>query len=313
MHIAARRRLRAQRSGHEHKQGQCATRDDRHHLARFFADFPVDFFVDFFAGFFAGRGSVLVADFFADFVAAVLVRRLLRRSSVPTSVDSSPISLPTSWSTSSLFRRTESASVGTRQPLPQPHTTKNGILIRTARGRLRHLDELSRVAAAEHNAITEQRSTEEIAHLVHMLLPAHVAQFFQAGVAEVLLVALLFPIWQVRDLQRLHAPVFNDRRSEARAEAEEQHAAAGVAAECLHGGVVDAPDRLAERLLEIEGGPASADVHRLTERAIVLHRPWVAERDGLVVPGFRELEHLADHLGRRHGGPGRDAVCHAIP
>ena len=45
----------------------------------------------------------------------------------------------------------------------------------------------------------------------------------------------------MRELERDDAPVVDQRGAETRAEPEEQHAAALVAAECLHGGVVRVP------------------------------------------------------------------------
>ena len=76
-------------------------------------------------------------------------------------------------------------------------------------------------------------------------LPPVFAERFQAALAEQVLERLIL-VRQVRELERDDAAVVDERGAEARAEAEEQHAAAFVAAERLHGRVVQDPDGLAE-------------------------------------------------------------------
>ena len=70
----------------------------------------------------------------------------------------------------------------------------------------------------------------------------------------------------------------------AGAQAEEQHPAAVVAAQRLHGGVVDDPHRPFERGGEVEADPAGAEVARLGPRAVVADLAGVADRDGAVLP-----------------------------
>ena len=93
-------------------------------------------------------------------------------------------------------------------------------------------------------------------------------------------------------------PVDDQRRPEARSEPEEEHPPAVVAAERLHGRVVDELRRLAERGLEVESDPALAEVDRLADDAPVHDRRRHADRDADVLPVRRHLEHAVDHLLR---------------
>ena len=189
----------------------------------------------------------------------------------------------------------------------------NCILVRAACGRIGQCHKLAGISSAQHDAVTEQCCAEQVADAMHMLLPTLVAEPQQARLAEVVLVASALAIRQVRNLQRLHPPVIHDRRAESGAKSQEQHAAAGIAAQCLHRCIVDALHGLAECLLEVEGRPATTDIDRLAKWTVVLHRPRIPERDGLVVPVFRGFEDAARHVGRRHRGARRDALGGTIP
>ncbi len=90
--------------------------------------------------------------------------------------------------------------------------------------------------------------------------------------------------------------------AEARAEAEEQHPPAPVAAERLHDRVVDEPDRLAERPLVVEADPAPAEVRGLLRGVAVGHRPREADRDRVVRPVG---DGLPDRRRHARGGEGR--------
>ena len=76
-----------------------------------------------------------------------------------------------------------------------------------------------------------------------------------------------FLIGQVREFHRLEHAIDDERGAESGAEAEEEHAAALVAAQRLHRRVVDDANGTPERLLEVEADPALAQVPRLASRA----------------------------------------------
>src|SRR5262249_57260266 len=129
------------------------------------------------------------------------------------------------------------------------------------------------VAAAEYHIVDVQRLTETVDHIEHVPAPFLLAGALQAGLADIVLVALTFLVRQVRELHRLEHAVDDQRGPEAGAEPEEQHAAALVAAQRLHGGIVDHPYRPAECLLEVEADPASAEIHRLRPPPFAHPRP----------------------------------------
>jgi len=98
----------------------------------------------------------------------------------------------------------------------------------------------------------------------------------------------------------------NERGAKASAQAEEQHAAAAVAAECLHGSVVDDFDRTTERLLEVETDPPGPEVRRFVKRFSAHDGSGVSDGDDRVIPVASGFLHFFDHLLWRHPRAGRD-------
>ena len=76
----------------------------------------------------------------------------------------------------------------------------------------------------------------------------------------------------------------DERRAQAGAEAEEEHSAALVSAQRLHGGVVDDAHRLAEAGLQVEAEPAGAEVDRLLGDLAADDRRREAHGNGVVGP-----------------------------
>ena len=101
-------------------------------------------------------------------------------------------------------------------------------------------------------------------------------------------------------------------RAEARADAEEEHSAAFIAAEGLHGSVVDEADRLAEGLLVGKVDPSGSEIVGLGEGTIVDDRAWVADGDAVVIPALGGGENIFRHLLGSHGGTGRNFDGNAL-
>ena len=141
----------------------------------------------------------------------------------------------------------------------------------------RQLAELSRVAAAEHDVVGQDSRREVRDGLEHVLLPALVPVALLPGLADVVLERRL-PVREVPQLHRRDDAVEDHRRAEPGAEPEEEHAPALVAAERLHGRVVDDLRRLAEGRLEVEPDPALAEVDRLADDLTVPHGRGHARR-----------------------------------
>jgi len=110
----------------------------------------------------------------------------------------------------------------------------------------------------------------------------------------------------MRQLHRLEHAVDDQRGADAGAEAEEQHAAAVVAAERLHRRVVDHADRTSERAREVEADPAAAEIHRLGHRLSVHDDAGISNRDDVELPVLDGGEHALHHLRRREVGSRRD-------
>src|SRR5262249_44311252 len=94
--------------------------------------------------------------------------------------------------------------------------------------------------------------------------------------------------------------------SQARAQAQEEHLPASVAAESLHRSIVHEPDGTTECLPEVESDPAKAQVVRFGDRMIVQDGTRVADRHYVELPSLGKFVDSIDHLLRRHRGPGGD-------
>src|SRR5262249_21655414 len=120
--------------------------------------------------------------------------------------------------------------------------------------------------------------------VVDDILPLLVAHALAAGVADIVLETAVLFVRQVTEFHRCDGSLDDEGRAQAGAQAEEEHAAAVVAAQGLHGGIVDELDRFAEGDLEIEIDPAAAEVDRLQENLFADHRAGVADADGVELP-----------------------------
>src|SRR4051794_3327520 len=161
---------------------------------------------------------------------------------------------------------------------PKPEPPKERIVVVAKADVRRQLTEKAGVAAAEDHVVRLERCDECCNRLVHELAPALLAVSLEAARADVLLVGLL-PERQVPELHRFHDAFHDHRRAEPGAEAEEEHPPSLVAAEGLHGGVVDDLRRFAEPLLEVEAGPAGRQVDGIANDAPARHHSRHSDRD----------------------------------
>src|SRR4030095_16689762 len=102
----------------------------------------------------------------------------------------------------------------------------------------RQLLELLGVAASEHDVLGHQRAAQALDDLGDRLAPARLAEALQSAQADVVLERAALLELHVAELHPLEGAVDDHRRAEAGAEAEEEHTAAFVAAERLHGGII---------------------------------------------------------------------------
>jgi len=135
----------------------------------------------------------------------------------------------------------------------------------------REATQCARVAAADDDVVDHERGRQHGDDPQHVLAPFLLAHAPQPGRTGVVLVRSAFAVRQVRELHRREHAVDDQRATEPRAEAEEQHPAAAVAAPGLHRGVVDDDRGPAERTLEVEADPTAAEVERLADRFAVEH------------------------------------------
>jgi hypothetical protein len=94
---------------------------------------------------------------------------------------------------------------------------------------------------------------------------------------------------QVAEFHGLHDAIHDHGRSNPRSEAQKEHLAAVVAAQSLHGGVVDDLHRTTECGCEIEPDPSASQVVWFSNRPAVENRARIADRHYVIRPTPGEL------------------------
>src|SRR5262249_44110480 len=132
-------------------------------------------------------------------------------------------------------------SLSPRHPraVPEAEATNESVRVVAEPGSRWKVLELRRVPTADHDLVRLERCTKARDHVEHVLPPAPLAVPLEPPDADVILERAPLLVRQVPELHGLQQAVDDERRAETGAEAEEEHAAASVAAERLHRGVVD--------------------------------------------------------------------------
>jgi len=172
--------------------------------------------------------------------------------------------------------------------------------------RLRQFRQLLDVAAAQDDVIGHERMLEPGDDVEDVLLPFAAPRAFHAGRAYIILERFAFLVGQVAQLHGRDHAIDDERGAQAGAQPQKEHAAALVAAECLHGRVVDHLDRLSKRRPEVKPDPASAQIDRFHQNLLVDHWARVADADGVVLPTRRQLADAIHHFLRRQAVAGRE-------
>src|SRR4051794_39349026 len=113
------------------------------------------------------------------------------------------------------------------------------------------------VPAPENHVVWLKSCDESLNHVPDVFSPFASSILLQTAKSHVILVRG-FSIWEMAELHRRDRSIGNEGGPETRAETEEEHTSASIAAKCLHGRIVDQFDGTAERCLIVEADPAGA-------------------------------------------------------
>ena len=127
---------------------------------------------------------------------------------------------------------------------------------------IRKLADALGVAAAEDDVVGDERVAQVLGRVEHGGDPRLLAAAFEAFLAKALEERFLPAQAQRAELERRDHVIGDQRRSEAGAEPEEQHASAVIRAKRLHRGVVDDADGTLEGFRIVELHPAIGQIAR---------------------------------------------------
>src|SRR5262245_44327476 len=158
-----------------------------------------------------------------------------------------------------------------RRSLPEAKAPEKGVCVVASAAAWRQRIELADVAAAEDDVLRLERGAEASDDVLDVTPPLRQPMSFQSVQSGVRLDRFV-PVRQVAQLHRLHDAVDDHGGAETGPEPQKEHLAAFVAAQRLHGGVVDELDRTSEDGPIVESDPARAQMARLQHRTTVKHR-----------------------------------------
>src|SRR5215831_13234036 len=167
--------------------------------------------------------------------------------------------------------------------LPQPKsTTKRVVVIAWAGTRWQRIEPLD-IAAADHGVVGLEGGNQASHDVANVEAPFLLAVALESAPTHIVLIRALL-VGQVTKLHGLHDAVHNHRRSKPGSETEEEHLSALVAAQRLHGCVVDDLYRVAECGSEIERDPSAAQIAWFGDRPAMHDRAGIADRDHVILP-----------------------------
>src|SRR6516162_5937410 len=187
-----------------------------------------------------------------------------------------------------------------RAGVPQPQPSGEGVEIAAHTYTVREPLQPPGVTTAEHDVVRLESGTEIRDDFAHRLAPTAVAEALAAALADVVLEGAGVLVRHVTNLGRLDDPIDDERGPKPGTEPKKKHAAAAVAADRLHGRIVDHPHRPAERGRKVIADPPATEVVRFGNDARVIHQPRITDGHCLIAPGTEELAQAARHVSRRH-------------
>src|SRR5262245_25902528 len=142
-------------------------------------------------------------------------------------------------------------------PKPKPSQERIGVVARTAMPR--QLFQFLHVPSPQDHIIGFEGSDQEGDHVRYIFAPLLFAVLIESANAHVVLIGALL-IRQMAQLHRLNDAVQNHGGTQTRSQAQEQHLAALVAPQSLHGRIIDQLDRAPERCSIVEPHPTRGEV-----------------------------------------------------
>ncbi len=178
---------------------------------------------------------------------------------------------------------------------PEAEAAEEGVAVIAEARAVREALDAASIAAAEDDIIDDEGACKDRGDAIEGGLPFFLAEAVTTGAAEHVLEGALLVVGELAKLEGDKDVIQDGGGAETGAEAEEEHASTFIAAEGLHGGVVDELAGLWECGVVIELDPAASEIVRLAGGAVADDGDGEAEGDGVVVPVWRgELSEACD-------------------
>ena len=195
-------------------------------------------------------------------------------------------------------------------PQSKASTERVGVISRSAVWR--QLFQFLHVASSQNYVIGLKGGDQARHHIRDIAAPLFLASFFECLSADIILIRALL-IRKMAELHGLDDAIHNQGRTEACAQPQEEHLAALVAAQGLHGRVVDDLDGTAECAFKIKSDPPGRQVMRVGNRPVLNNRAGISHGDCVILPRSSEFLDASNHLLWRHLWPRGELPWCALP
>ena len=196
--------------------------------------------------------------------------------------------------------------------LPKAKSSQEGIGVVAGSATGRQLFQFLDVSSPQDDVVGFEGGDQAGDDVRDIAPPFLLADPLQSADAHVVLVGA-FPVRKMAQLHRLDDTLDNHGGTQTGPQSQEQHLAALVAPQGLHGRIVDNLDRAAEGGLIVEPDPTRDKVMRLGNRPAMQNRSRVADGHHVILPVPGKLLDSGDHLFGGQGRSGNELPRFALP
>jgi hypothetical protein len=182
--------------------------------------------------------------------------------------------------------------------MPHAKSAEESEVIAAQAGVGRQPLQLARIAAADDDVVGLQDGAQFRHDLDHGSTPLLGAETLEGALTDPFLVTAFIFIRQMRKFHGCDHAIHDHGGAKPRTQAEEQHPAAFVAADCLHRCIVDDACGPAKGLAKIKSDPPGAEIVRLGRHPAVQYYSRITDGYGVEGPVSGKRMHARDHLTR---------------
>src|SRR5215510_1492535 len=173
--------------------------------------------------------------------------------------------------------------------LPETKPAEKCIIVVAGARAFRQFFEFLDIASSKNDIVRFEGGDQAGHSLNNFAAPFLGAVLFQCAHSDIILKGFL-SVGKMAHFQRFHNSVENQRGSQPSSKAEEEHLAAFIAPQRLHGRIINDLHWMSERSLKVETHPARSQVTRFGNWLAQQDWPGIANRHHVILPIVRDFQ-----------------------